>query len=135
MQDVSRVGYISTVNPDAGMAKVHYPETGNTTSDLPLYKFGDEYRMPKIGDQVIVIHLSNDSSSGIILGKFWDETDPPKEKEGYRKGFHGRAFEKVQENIYTLHADEIILEGSAGSISLSKLISLEKRIEALERRE
>ena len=135
MQDVSRVGYISTVNPDAGMAKVQYPETGNTTSDLPIYKFGDEYRMPEIGDQVIVIHLSNDSSSGIILGKFWDETDPPKEKEGYRKGFYGRAFEKVQDNIYTLHADEIILEGSAGSISLSKIIALEKRIEALERRE
>ena len=48
MQDVSRVGYISTVNPDAGMAKVHYPETGNTTSDLPIYKFGDEYRLSLI---------------------------------------------------------------------------------------
>lgn len=82
--DISRIGNISTLDLEKGTAKVHYADTGNTTSDMPLFRFGDEFNPPNVGDQVIVIHLSNDSSSGVILGKFWDETEPPKIKQGYR---------------------------------------------------
>ena len=99
-----------------------------------LFRFGDEFNPPNVGDQVIVIHLSNDSSSGVILGKFWDETEPPKIKQGYRKGFGEGAYETAQTGVYTLHADEIILEGKSGSMTLSQIIELEKRVTDLEGR-
>lgn len=132
--DVSRIGNISTIDAAKGTAKVHYADTGNTTSDLPLFRFGDEFNPPNVGDQVVVIHLSNDSSSGVILGKFWDETEPPKVSQGYRKGFGGEAYETVQAGTYTLHADEIVLEGKSGSMTLSQILLLEKRVSDLERR-
>lgn len=132
--DVSRIGNISAVNPEKGTAKVHYTDTGNTTSDLPIFKLCDEFNVPEVGDQVIVIHLSNDSSSGVILGKFWDETNPPKITRGYRKGFEGESYEMVQAGTYTLHADEIVLDGKEGSMTLSQILSLERRVTELERR-
>lgn len=132
--DISRIGNISTLDLGKGTAKVHYADTGNTTSDMPLFRFGDEFNPPNVGDQVIVIHLSNDSSSGVILGKFWDETEPPKIKQGYRKGFGEGAYETAQTGVYTLHADEIILEGKSGSMTLSQIIELEKRVTDLEGR-
>ena len=132
--DVSRIGKISTIDPQKGMAKVHYEDTGNTTSDLPIFKLGDEYCMPKVGEQVLVIHLSNDSSSGVIMGKFWDESEPPGIADGYRKGFAEGAYETVQARTYTLHAEEIIFEGKNGSMTLSQILLLDKRVTELEGR-
>lgn len=39
--DISRIGNISTLDLEKGTAKVHYADTGNTTSDMPLFRFGD----------------------------------------------------------------------------------------------
>ena len=55
--DISRIGNISTLDLEKGTAKVHYADTGNTTSDMPLFRFGDEFNKPNVADHVIVIHL------------------------------------------------------------------------------
>ena len=55
----------------------------------------------------------------------------PKIRQGYRKDW-GRAYETAQTGVYTLHADEIILEGKSGSMTLSQIIELEKRVTDLE---
>ena len=136
MEDVVRVGNISAVDPDAGMARVYYPDRDSTTAPLHLFAFHSEYALPKVGDQVVVLHLSNDTSSGVILGRLWGTAEPPQAgMAGYKKVFDSNAWEELKQGRYTIHADEIILEGTGGSCTLSQLIDLEKRIERLERKE
>lgn len=83
-----RIGRVSSIDYDTGMMQVVYPDKGKAvTSKLPYANFNDEYHMPKIGQQVLVAHLSNGSSRGIILGKAWNKKNRPAEggEQLYRK--------------------------------------------------
>ncbi len=74
-----RVGRISSVNYAAGTARVVYKDRDNSvTQEFPLLSNGT-YDMPKIDDMVIVAHLSNTPSAGVILGKFWNGANSPVE--------------------------------------------------------
>lgn len=132
MEDIVRVGFISTVSPEKGTAQVYYPDRGSTTGQLQLFAFRSEFSPPEVGDQVVVAHLSNDTSSGVILGRFWGEGDPPPGAD-YRKGFGVGAYEERKGDTFTVHCGEIRLDGDGGSITLSELVSLRERVEALER--
>ena len=33
--------------------------------------------MPKIGQEVLVLHLSNGQSAGILMGKYWNKKNIP----------------------------------------------------------
>lgn len=85
-----RVGRVSSVNYETGMARVTYRDKDETvTTEFPMLNFNDEYRMPKVGQDVMVAHLSNGSSRGVIMGTIWNQKYAPLETgaELYRKDF------------------------------------------------
>lgn len=83
-----RIGRISSVDHEAGMAKVTYKDKdGSVTMSIPMLNFNDEYRMPEPDQDVLVAHLSNGSSRAVILGTVWNKKNTPKEagERLYRK--------------------------------------------------
>lgn len=83
-----RVGRVSSVNYEAGMVRVTYRDKDDSvTSEFPVLTNNDEYRMPQVGDRVLVAHLSNGSSRGVILGTLWNWKHVPNEAGSslYRK--------------------------------------------------
>lgn len=75
-----RIGKVSSVDYEKGMVKVTYPDKDDSvTMDFATLNYNDEYRMPKVGTQVAVAHLSNGSSRGVILGEVWNQANLPKE--------------------------------------------------------
>lgn len=134
MQDIVRVGFISSVSREAGTARVYYPDRGATTAELPLFSGWGETAFPEPGEQVAVIHLSNDTSSGVILGRFFDKTAVPQAHVEYMKQMGKKAGMRVEEGRLFLDADEIVLENSGGKMTLTELLNLRERVEALERK-
>lgn len=71
---IFRVGRVSSIDYETGMISVTYPDLdGATTSQLSMLTCGDEYKMPNVGDNVCVAHLSSDQSRGVVLGTYWDK--------------------------------------------------------------
>lgn len=65
-----RIGRISSINYADGTARVTYRDKdGCTTPEFPFLDWG--WRPPKIGEQVLVAHLSNSTARGVILGPIW----------------------------------------------------------------
>lgn len=134
MKDVVRVGRISSINQENGMVRVYYPDRDSTTSELGMFHFLGEYKPPKVNDQVIVLHLSNDTSSGVVLGGFWNEVRKPPSETVYKREMGESSFESLQEGNLTIHSPEISLAGEKGEITLTELFDIKNRLEALERR-
>ena len=86
MDNVIRVGKVSTVDYQTGMIRVVYHDQDDSVT-RPIPTLSTEYTMPKRGDQVLVIHLSNGTEAGVILGRPWsDKNRPPESGPGlYRK--------------------------------------------------
>jgi len=83
-----RTGKVSSVNYQTGMLKVVYTDKGKAvTAEMPYANYNDEYNMPKIGSSVLVAHLTNGSSRGVVIGTMWNKKNAPPEsgKELYRK--------------------------------------------------
>lgn len=83
-----RIGKVSSVDYEAGMARVTYRDKDDSvTINLPMMNFNDEYRMPEPGQDVVVAHLSNGSSRAVLLGTIWNKKKIPTEggREIYRK--------------------------------------------------
>lgn len=83
-----RIGKVSSVDYEKGMMRVTYKDKDESvTVDFPMLNYNDEYRMPKVGQQVAVAHLSNGSSRGVILGEIWNQRNMPHEtgENIYRK--------------------------------------------------
>lgn len=105
-----RVGKISSINYENGAARVTYEDkNGETTPELPFLAW--EYWTPKIGDQVLVGHLSNGSGWAVILGPFWyDGFRPYQGREGlFRQEFTNDIGGDAEEydkkkNSYTVQA-------------------------------
>lgn len=75
-----RTGKVSSIDYEKGMIRITYPDKDDSvTMDFATLNYNDEYRMPKVGQQVVVAHLSNGSSRGVILGKIWNKQNLPKE--------------------------------------------------------
>ena len=134
-KNLIRIGRISGINKETGMVRVVYKDKNSTTSELPVFNFGGEYKMPQVGQLVLVLHLSNDSSTGIVMGSFWNKTNKPKASE-YQKDFkEGKAYEKYEEKQYLLHAENIIFQCEEGQISVKELIQMKEKIEHLSNSE
>ena len=62
-----RIGKVSKVDYETGMAEVTYPDMDNSVTALfPIVNLNEEYKMPEIGEEVLVLHLSNGAASGLI---------------------------------------------------------------------
>jgi len=78
VQRTVRIGKVSKINYEKGMIRVTYPDLDDSvTAEFPVFSFTDEYKMPKIGQEVLVLHLSNGQSAGILLGRYWNKRNVP----------------------------------------------------------
>ena len=91
MENVIRVGKVSAIDYQAGTVRVVYHDKDDSVT-RPIPMLSPEYKMPEIGDQVLVVHLSNGTEAGVVLGRPWsDKNRPPESGAGlYRKDL-GRA--------------------------------------------
>lgn len=82
MGNEARLGKISAIDYPAGMVRVVYHEKDDdVTRMIPLLSpvHTGEYSMPEIGDQVLILHLSNGTEAGVVLGRPWSNKFPPPE--------------------------------------------------------
>lgn len=126
-----RLGLVSSVNYKTGMIKVTYPEYDNSVTDsFPCFALGDEYKMPGIGEEVLVLHLSNGSEAGIVMGKYWNVDNRP---PAYGKGiFHKELGAAFGEAYMECRDGKIAFHDAEADISLSEIV---KRLEKLEGRQ
>ena len=112
-----RVGKISSVDYTSGTVRVVYEDQDDAvTRPIPLLSF--EYLMPEVDDMVLVLHLSNGTEAGVVIGRPWsDQRVPPESGQGlYRKDFHhevGKAFLRFSEKdneTMTLHVKNLELD-------------------------
>ena len=118
-----RIGTVGTVNYQKAMVSVVYTDMNDlATAELPYFSFTGEYKMPKVGEQVLVLHLSNGESFGVVLGGFYSEEDLPKETgEGL---------------FYKQLTDSINIKAKGNTLELGgvDIKALERRVTALEAR-
>jgi len=111
-----RIGRVSSVNAAKGMVSVTYPDLDNSvTGEFPVFSFTDEYKMPSVGAEVLVLHLSNGQSAGIVLGRYWNGSNTPPVSSGFRKEMgdaFGEAYLQYADGVLTIHADKIVLDGA-----------------------
>lgn len=130
-----RIGRVSKIDYEKGMISVTYPDLDDAVSTLlSVLSFNDEYKMPKPGEEVAVLHLPSGQSRGIVLGHYWNETNKP-QKTGadvYRKELGhepGEAYLEYKDGSgLTIRAPEITLSGNAGSITLTQIKELERKV-------
>lgn len=102
-----RIGKISAFNYPNGTARITYEDKdGSTTVEMPFMSW--QYWMPKVGDQVLVAHLSSGTTAAVILGPVWHDGHRPMEGfEGlYRREYsnqRGLANERYDANEHTYH--------------------------------
>ena len=111
-----RLGKVSAIDYATGMVRVVYHEKDDSvTRPVPL--ISDEYQMPEIGDQVLVLHLSNGSEAGVVLGRPWsDKNKPPEGAAGlYRKDMArapGEAMIRYKGGTMTIKAGSVVVDGN-----------------------
>ena len=135
MDDVIRIGFVSSRSPETGMVQVTYPDRDRmVTDDLPVLCIGGEYVVPQVNDAVLVTHLSNDLSSGVVIGTYWNQEDVPESGMDWYKKIGNMSF-RLSGNNLEISAPSIILKDGARSIAISELLDLKRRVEELEKRE
>ena len=136
MENMIRIGKISTIDYERGMASVVYPDRNNEPSpDFPF--FSTIYEMPKADDMVVVILLPNSASRGFILGVPWSNVNIPLEtgKGIFCKHFSDGAYVRYNANtremevsaeqvkIKSLTVEELTVSGNAKIPSLESAIA------------
>lgn len=114
-----RVGKVSSIDYETGMMQIVYHDKDDAvTAKMPYANFNNEYCMPKIGEQVVVAHLSNGSSRGVVLGTMWNKKNIPEEngKALYRKELSktpGAAYIRFddEKGEYLIRSPVIMLHG------------------------
>lgn len=125
-----RLGKISAIDYAAGMARVVYHEKDDCVTRLIPF-ISDEYMMPEAEDQVLVVHLSNGTEAGVVLGRLWSGKNiPPESGRGlYRKDLSripGEAMIRYKDGVLTLKAPKIVIDGDlevAGNLTVTGTIS------------
>lgn len=94
-----RMGKVSSIDYETGMMQIVYKDKNNeVTAQMPYANFNDEYHMPKIGESVLVGHMSNGSSRGVVLCTMWNKKNRPAE---YGEGIYRKEFSKKRGAAYT----------------------------------
>lgn len=119
-----RIGRISSINVAAGLVRVTYPDLDNSvTAEIPLFNANGEYKMPKVGSNCLVVHLSNGQSAGICLGGYWSDADVPPETGAnvFRKDMIG-GYLADRGGAVELHGGTLTFSDQSGSITLGEII-------------
>lgn len=118
-ENLNRIGIVSSIDYDRGMVSVTYPDRDNSTTKMfPYLCPSGDYSMPKVGDSVMVVHLSSGSASGVVLGTFWDAAHKPQNtgKTVHRKQLSDIAYIECVD-------DEITFHDKNGTVTLSQIIT------------
>lgn len=123
-----RLGKVSSIDYKNGMISVTYPDLDDSvTDDLPVFSMTDEYKMPPVGAEVLVLHLSNGCTAGVVMGRYWNEANkPPISGKGV---FRKELGEKIGEAYIQYKDGNITLKDQTGSATLASILS---RLSALE---
>lgn len=126
-----RIGRVSKVNHASGMVSVTYPDLDNSVTDeFPVFSMCDEYKMPGVGQEVLVLHLSNGASAGIVMGRYWNSNNaPPEAGDGV---FHKELGEAFGEAYMHYSSGNLSFHDSAGTFSGSTIQDILKRLKAVE---
>lgn len=139
MENVIRVGKVSAIDYQAGMVRVVYHDKDDSvTRPIPMLSL--EYKMPEIGDQVLVVHLSNGTEAGVVLGRPWsDKNRPPESGAGlYRKDLGraiGEAVIRYLDGALTIQVDVAHFTGDVtikGDLKIAGDLTVAGRITANE---
>lgn len=139
----NRIGTVSSVDAETGMVSVIYQDRdGEVTELLPYATFNDEFKLPRLGEKVVVLHLSNGGEMGVILGTYWNESNAAGNPGIYHKDLGGSAYIDYNDGTLTIAAEHIHISSSSGAETyqglemealLKKLHDHEKRVAELEK--
>ena len=110
-----RIGRVSSVNYKNGTVRVTYEDLDDSvTAEIPMFSFTGEYKAPAVGSEVVVLHLSNGESAGVMLGQYWSDDNRPPDfgKNVFRKELgqeHGEAYMQYKNGVLTIRAPKIRL--------------------------
>lgn len=116
MENEIRQGKVSAVNYATGMVRVVYHDKDDSvTREIPM--LSDEYNMPAPGDLVLVLHLSNGTEAGVVMGRPWSgKHKPPEGAAGlYRKDLArtpGEAMIRYKGGVLTIKAAKVVEAGN-----------------------
>lgn len=116
-----RIGKVSSIDYENGMISVTYPNLDDSTTDLfPTFAFADEYKMPEIGQDVLVLHLSSGQASGVVMGKYWNVDNVP---QNGGKGMYRKELGKNPGDAYIQYKNgDISFHDQSGTITLGDII-------------
>ena len=125
--DNIRIGTVGTVNHQKAMVSVVYTDMNDlATAELAYFSFTGEYKMPKVGEQVLVLHLSNGESFGVVIGGFYSEEDLPKETG------EGLFYKQLTDSIaIKAQGDTLELAGVNIKALEQRLVELEAKVASL----
>lgn len=122
-----RIGRVSSINKAGGTIRVTYPDRDDSvTAEIPVFSFTDEYKMPPIGAEVLVLHLSNGAAAGVMMGRYWNSQNLPPATSTFRKEMgetYGQSYMEYDGGTLTIHADKIVLDGEVtvnGNVTTDK---------------
>lgn len=126
-----RIGRVSSINYSDGMLRVTYPDMDDSvTAEFPVFAGVGEYKMPSVGDEVLVLHLSNGQTAGIVMGRYWNSKNQPAVSGSgiYRKELGDSAGEAyIQYNDGNLKFHD-----SSGTVSITDVVELIERMSKVE---
>ena len=114
--DFIRVGKISSLNYEKGLARVTYSDRDDAvTKEIPLLTPYGEYYMPEVDDYVYILHMPNGAEAGLILGRYWTKNYTP--AEGYQ-GLRRKDLSRTQGKCCWKYLDPGVGSGNDGKLTL-----------------
>lgn len=132
MGDLIRIGRVSSIDYEKAYVRITYPDRDDAvSSELPYLSF--EYDMPKVGEMVLAVFLSNGIEDGFVIGKYFNEENPTIEsgENIYYKDFGEGScikFDKATKTM-TIKADNIILDSSSTTTILASDLKVDTKNE------
>lgn len=119
-QRLIRIGKVSKINYEKGMIRVTYPDLDDSvTAEFPVFSFTDEYKMPKVGQEVLVLHLSNGQSAGILMGKYWNKKNVPPPDYGQGKNVFNKEIDEDFGKVRITYKDKkLTLYDETGDVDM-----------------
>lgn len=126
MERLIRIGKVSTVDYEAGMVSVTYKEMDeDTTKKFPVFSMADVYKMPLVGQEILVLHLPTGQAAGVVLGKMWNTVNTPRKagEHVYSQEFGDEPDEAYME-YDAADGDLKFKDKNVGPVTLTDLLGL-----------